>query len=100
MGPLYAYKTLSDKTEVTLGGGATRRAGGVPRADHARHQDLQRQHHARIPGAARALTVTSSGRRLAERAAAVTDRWTGEYVRRDGERLFVTVKPNTTVEFR
>ena len=37
-----------------VGAGATRRAGGVPRADHPRHQDLQRQHHPRIPGAAAA----------------------------------------------
>jgi hypothetical protein len=46
------------------------------------------------------ITVTSSVRKLADRPAGPTDRWTGEYVRRDGQRLYVTVKPNTTLEFR
>ena len=30
----------------------------------------------------------------------MTDRWDVEYVRREGERLFVTVRSNTTLEFR
>ena len=99
MGPLYAYKTLSDKTEVS--------SITAPRGALAAFR-VQTTLDTRIYNgsltlefqAPPRLTVTSSGRRLAERAPAATDRWTGEYVRRDGERLFVTVKPNTTVEFR
>ena len=99
MGPLYAYKTLSDKTEVTSVA-APRGAQAAFRVQTTLDTKIYNGSITLEFQAPPRLTVTSSGRRLAERAAAVTDRWTGEYVRRDGERLFVTVKPNTTVEFR
>ncbi len=46
------------------------------------------------------VTVMSNGRKLSERATAPTDRWNEEFVRREGDRLFVTVRSNTTLEFR
>jgi hypothetical protein len=45
--------------------------------------------------------VFSTGKKLPVRTSAhMTDRWDEEYVRREGERLFVTVRSNTTLEFR
>jgi peptidoglycan/xylan/chitin deacetylase (PgdA/CDA1 family) len=99
MGPLYAYRTLADRTEVVRGSAA---AGARAVYDVNTTLDLN-IYNGSITlefEAPAGVQVSSSGRRLAERPAAPTDRWTGEYVRREGSRLFVTVKPNTTVEFR
>ncbi|CAN5876936.1 hypothetical protein BH24ACI4_BH24ACI4_21060 [soil metagenome] len=99
MGPLYAYRTLADQTEVTAG-----RAPGGARAAFDVSTTLDTKiYNGSITlefEAPAGMMVTSSGTRLAERPAGPTDRWTGEYVRRDGPRLYVTVKPNTTLEFR
>ena len=47
------------------------------------------------------VEVFSDGKKLPVRTSAhMTDRWDVEYVRREGERLFVTVRSNTTLEFR
>jgi len=98
MGPLYAYKTLSDKTDVTEVSGRGRRAAfRVSTTLDTRIYNGSLTLEFQAPGVA---TVTSSARKLAERPAGPTDRWTGEYIRRDGDRLFVTVKPNTSLEFR
>jgi peptidoglycan/xylan/chitin deacetylase (PgdA/CDA1 family) len=99
MGPLYAYRTLADTTEVVRGS-----AGGGARAVFHVNTTLDLTIYNgsitlefEAPAGAR---VSSSGRTLAEEPPGRTDRWTGEYIRRDGSRLFVTVRPNTTVEFR
>jgi peptidoglycan/xylan/chitin deacetylase (PgdA/CDA1 family) len=99
MGPLYAYRTLIDRTEVeTLPEtGGARAAFRVSTTLDTRIYDGSITLEFQAPVAAR---VTSSGKALAERPEGPTDRWTGEYVRRDGQRLYVTVKPGTTVEFR
>ena len=46
------------------------------------------------------MTVTANGKKLTEKTTGLTDRWNVEYVRRDGEHLYVTVHSNTTLEFR
>ena len=99
MGPLYAYRTLIDRTEVeTLPAtGGARSAFRVCTTLDTRIYNGSITLEFQAPVAAR---VTSSGTALLERPAGPTDRWTGEYVRRDGQRLYVTVKPGTTVEFR
>jgi len=44
--------------------------------------------------------VLADGKPLAERSNGMTDRWNEQYVRREGERLYVTVVSNSTLEFR
>jgi peptidoglycan/xylan/chitin deacetylase (PgdA/CDA1 family) len=99
MGPLYAYRTLRDRTDVVRGA-----AGGGARAVFTVNTTLDPAiYNGSITlefEAPAGTRVSSSGRRLADRPAGPTDRWTGEYVRREGTRLYVTVKPNTTVEFQ
>lgn len=99
MGPLYAYKTLVDKTNVTPAT-APRGAKAAFRVSTTVDTKVHNSSVTIELEAPAGATVTASGRKLAERPAGPTDRWTGEYVRRDGQRLFVTVKPNTTVEIR
>jgi peptidoglycan/xylan/chitin deacetylase (PgdA/CDA1 family) len=98
MGPLYAFKTMSDEAEVTpVTARGARAAFRVQTTLDTKVYNGSLTLEFKAPAG---VTVTASGRKLTERAPGATDRWTGEYVRRDGERLFVTVKPNTTVEFR
>lgn len=99
MGPLYAYKTLADEAEVAPGD-----ASGGARAVFNVSTTLDTTiYNGSITlefEAPSGTTATSSGRRLEERPVGPTDRWTGEYVRRDGTRLFVTVQPGNTLELR
>jgi hypothetical protein len=44
--------------------------------------------------------VIANGREVGERPAGPVSRWDGEYLRRAGERILLTVRPNTLVEFR
>jgi hypothetical protein len=46
------------------------------------------------------MSVFSAGKKLEEPRRRLTDRWDEEYVRREGDRVFVTVRPTTTLEFR
>ena len=98
MGPLYAYRTLIDRTEVeTLPkSGSVRAAFRVDTGLDTRiyNGSITLEFQAPV-----GTTVRSSGAALAERPAGPTDRWTGEYLRRDRHRLYVTVKPGTTLEF-
>jgi peptidoglycan/xylan/chitin deacetylase (PgdA/CDA1 family) len=98
MGPLYAFHTVAEKTEVKpmSKGNAKARFAVSNALDRKIYNGSLTLEFAAPPS----VTVTSNGKKLAERAAGVTDRWTGEYVRREGERLFVTVLSNTTLEFR
>jgi peptidoglycan/xylan/chitin deacetylase (PgdA/CDA1 family) len=98
MGPLYAYRTLADRTEVE----ALPTRGGVRAAYRVNTTLDTRIYNGSITlefQAPLGATVRSSGGALAERPAGPTDRWTGEYLRRDGQRLYVTVKPGSTLEF-
>ena len=99
MGPLYAYKALVDKTEVAPTA-APRGAQAAFRVSTTLDTKVYNSSVTIELQAPSGTTVTASGRKLAERPGGPTDRWTGEYVRRDGQRLFVTVKPGTTVELR
>ena len=98
MGPLYAFHTIAEKTEVKpmSKGNAKARFAVSNALDRKIYNGSLTLEFAAPPS----VTVTANGKKLAERAAGVTDRWTEEYVRREGERLFVTVHSNTTLEFR
>ena len=98
MGPLYAYQTISERTEVQPAG------KGSSKARFRVSNNLDRKiYNGSITlhfSAPAGVTVLSSGRKLAERTEGLTDRWNEEYFRRDGENVYVTVLSNTTVEFR
>jgi hypothetical protein len=99
MGPLYAYKTIHDRTTVRPTGVAERTAR------FAVTNDLDpKVYNGSITLEFRAparTTVASNGKALNERTGKeMTDRWADEYFRRDGEHLYVTVHSRTTLEFR
>ena len=98
MGPLYAYRTIHDRTHVrAIGGGRGARfevASGLDPKIYTGSITLEFE-------APSGVAVLSHGRTLAEQpAGAMTDRWDREYLRREGGRLYVTVSSNTTLEFR
>jgi peptidoglycan/xylan/chitin deacetylase (PgdA/CDA1 family) len=98
MGPLYAYKTIREFTEVRP------LSRGKKSTRFAISNSLNRKIYGgslTLEFAAPAGTVfRSNGKVLQERPEGATDRWNEEYVRREGDRLFVTVSSNTTLEFR
>ncbi len=98
MGPLYAYREIHDKTEVH----AAKRGGAKARFEVSNTLD-SKIYNGSITlefAAPASITILSNGKKLADQAGAMTDRWDQEYFRRDGERLFVTVRSKTTLEFR
>jgi peptidoglycan/xylan/chitin deacetylase (PgdA/CDA1 family) len=98
MGPLYGYRTLHQRTQVRplAAGGAVARFAVFNDLDPKIYNGSITLEF-RAPAG---VGVFSSGRLLAERPPGATDRWTGEYFRRDGDTLWVTVASNTVVEFR
>ena len=98
MGPVYAFKTIVDATEVkAVGDGGSR-----PRFSVSSSLDrkiyggsLTLEFAAPV-----AMSVFANGKKLEGPRRILTDRWNEEYVRREGDRVFVTVRPNTTLEFR
>lgn len=98
MGPLYAYHTIQEKTEVRM-----LKAG----RSKARFE-LSNQLDPKIYSGSMTLefiappntVVLSNGRKLAEQSDSLTDRWDEEYFRREGEHLYVTVKARTILEFQ
>lgn len=100
MGPIYAYHRIVERTNV--------RHGGAANGAHARFvvsSDLDRKiYNGSLTldfTAPAGLSVYANRRKLPERTLRqLTDRWTDEYVRRDGDHLFVTVSSNTMLEFR
>jgi peptidoglycan/xylan/chitin deacetylase (PgdA/CDA1 family) len=98
MGPVYAFKTIVDRTDVRQlsNGGAKARFAVSNTLDRKIYSGSLTLEFTAPP----TISVLSGGTKLAERGKAVTDRWNEEYVRRDGDRLFVTVRSNTTLEFR
>jgi Predicted xylanase/chitin deacetylase len=98
MGPLYAYRTLHQQTDVQ------QIDAGPAKARFRVSNNLDRKvYNGSITLEFRApagTTVLSNGKRLSERTKQVTDRWNEEYFRREGETVYVTVRPNTTLEFR
>jgi len=98
MGLLYAYKTVSDRTEVRA---LDARSGA---ARFAVFNDLDPKIYPNSitlqfagPDNARVL---AGGKPLPERQTGLTDAWRDEYCRRDGATLYVTVQPNTILEFK
>ncbi|MDX1979149.1 MAG: polysaccharide deacetylase family protein [Bryobacteraceae bacterium] len=93
MGPLYMYKTLREQTEVKKGRGS--------------RFAVSNKLDPKIYNGSVTLEFTGAGKKrprvngaALEEKTGVTDRWTGEYFRREGERVLVTVRPGVTVEFR
>lgn len=98
MGPLYAYQTVSDRTQVS----ALDPAGEAQRFAVYNDLDLKVFNNSitlefSFPEQD-GIRVQSGGNPLPERTAGPADRWTNEYFRREGGRLFVTVRPNTILE--
>src|SRR5262245_21911234 len=98
MGPVYAFKTIADATEVR----PLASSGGRPRFSVSNTLDRRIYSGSlTLEFAVRAgMSVFSAGKKLEEPRRRLTDRWDEEYVRREGDRVFVTVRPNTTLEFR
>lgn len=98
MGPVYAFKTIVDATEVR----PLASSGGRP--GFSVSNTLDRKIYSgsltlefAVPAG---MSVFSAGKKLEEPRRRLTDRWDEEYVRREGDRVFVTVRPTTTLEFR
>jgi peptidoglycan/xylan/chitin deacetylase (PgdA/CDA1 family) len=98
MGPLYAYRALHERTQVRP------LAANMAAARFAVSSDLDSKiYNGSVTLEFRAeapMMILADGRPLLEFSNRVADRWAEQYFRREGERIFVTVKPNTTVEFR
>jgi peptidoglycan/xylan/chitin deacetylase (PgdA/CDA1 family) len=98
MGPLYAYRTIHDRTEVRpLGAGAAKASFEVSNSLDAKIYSGSITLDFLAPAA---TAILSNGKKLSEQTGAVTDRWDQEYFRRDGEHLYITVRPKAVLEFR
>jgi peptidoglycan/xylan/chitin deacetylase (PgdA/CDA1 family) len=98
MGPLYAYRTISESSTVKP----------LPAGSHKARFSVSNVLNPKIYSGSISLefsapsnvAVLSNGQILPEGKSASADRWDGEYYRRDGDRVIVTVRSNTTLEFR
>lgn len=98
MGPLYAFKTIFDKTEVRpLEATAAKARFAVSNTLDRKVYNGSLTLEFEAPGGTEAWV---NGKRLSDRPAGPTDRWTGQYVRRDGDHLYVTMLPHGTLELR
>jgi peptidoglycan/xylan/chitin deacetylase (PgdA/CDA1 family) len=97
MGPLYAFRRLSEHTAVRA------LDSGRARARFEVSNDLDPKiYNGSITldfVAPADMEVLSGGSKLPALGDALTDRWNAEYVRREGEHLYVTVRPKTMLEF-
>ena len=94
MGPLYAYKRIREETEVRQIGPDTFRVScALDRKVYNGSLTLDFEVQTD-------MLVFSGGRQLPKIEPRLVDRWTGEYVRRDGRHLYVTVSSDTTLQFR
>jgi peptidoglycan/xylan/chitin deacetylase (PgdA/CDA1 family) len=98
MGPLYAYHTIREATEVR----PVSRNRAKSRFEVS--NDLDRKIYSGSITleflSADRLTIFSNGKKLTEHAGEMTDRWDQEYFHREGEHLYVTVRSKTILEFR
>ena len=98
MGPVYAFHTIVERTEIKpLSKGGAKARFAVSNALDRKIYNGSLTLEFTAPAS---VSVLSNGNKLAERTKAVTDRWNEEYVRREGDKLYVTVLSNTTLEFR
>jgi len=98
MGLLYAYKTVLDRTEIRAldaPAGAARFAIFNDLDPKIYRNSLTLQFVA--PANAHVL---AGGKPLPERQTGLTDHWSDEYFRREGGTVYVTLRPNTILEFR
>lgn len=98
MGPLYSYRMLVGATSVRplVSRDARARFAVFHRLDPKIYDgSITLEFQANAP-----VKVIANGNEVAERAAGPVTRWTGEYLRRVGERVLLTTRPNTVVEFR
>jgi peptidoglycan/xylan/chitin deacetylase (PgdA/CDA1 family) len=98
MGPLYAYRTLSEQTRIE----ALKTAGGGARFVVFNQLD-RKVYNGSITlrfHSGTAMQVKVNGNELSERATGPATHWDEQYFRRDGKDLLVTVRPNSVVEFR
>jgi peptidoglycan/xylan/chitin deacetylase (PgdA/CDA1 family) len=94
MGPLYAYRTLAEKTQVRESGpGRFAVSSELDPKIYNGSVTLEFTAPANV-------SIRVDGRVLSARPEGPTDRRAGEYFRREGDRLYVTVPANTTVEFQ
>lgn len=98
MGPLYAYRTIHVQTEVrTLKPGKSKARFEVTNSLDPRIYSGSITLEFAAPAG---VSILSNGRKLTEQGGALTDRWDQEYFRRDGDRLYVTIRSRTTLEFQ
>lgn len=90
MGPLYAYRRAREQTRV--------RPSGANRFEV--ENGLSPRMYPTSVTLEFAAPTGWAPEGLPERAAGVTDRWDGEYYRRDGDKLYVTVRPKAVVTIR
>jgi hypothetical protein len=98
MGPLYSYRMLVGATSVRplASRDARARFAVFNRLDPKIYNgSITLEFQARVP-----VRVVAHGGEVAERAAGPVTRWNGAYLRRVGERVLLTTRPNTVVEFR
>jgi hypothetical protein len=98
MGPLYAYRAIHDQTEIR----PLKRGKGKPAFEVSNKLD-PKIYNGSITlefAAPAGATILSGGKKLDELGGGLADRWDREYFRRDGGRVYVTVKSNTIVEFK
>jgi peptidoglycan/xylan/chitin deacetylase (PgdA/CDA1 family) len=97
MGPLYAYHSVHENTTVKA------LDPGPARARFAVYHNLDPKIFPncitlQFTGPSFSQ-VRSGGVAVSERHAGMTDRWDEEYYRREGDTVYLTIRPNTIVEF-
>src|SRR5439155_21966209 len=88
MGPLYAYRTIHDRTEIR----AISAGDAKARFELSNHLDPKIYSGSITVEflAPAGIAILSGGRKLTERGDAIADRWDAEYSRREGGRPQVT----------
>lgn len=101
MGPLYTYRTVREGTQVRpmQPAGASARFAVYNSLDPKIFTNSVTLEFS-FPKSRGKMWVAAGGKPLPERADGVTDQWDAQYYRRAGETLFVTIRPNTILEFR
>ncbi|MBK9166698.1 MAG: polysaccharide deacetylase family protein [Bryobacterales bacterium] len=95
MGPLYTYRSVLEKSGVRKV--AANRFSVFHTLDRRIYRNAITLEFRGVPEGVRAF---AHDKELPEVQAGPTTRWDHEFFRRDGERVFVTVKPDAMVEFR
>lgn len=98
MGPLYAFRTIRDATDVRQISSSPGRmrfavSHNLDRKIYRGSVTLEFQAHS-------GADVFWRGKKLRERRSEVADRWDEEYFRRAEDRVYITVLPKGTIEFR